>query len=158
MFYKSGILLMLMACFTPAIANTLNCKVIKISDGDTIRCLDNTNTQHRIRFAGIDAPESKQAFGQKSKQTLANLIFQKPVQIDIVGNDRYGRKLGIVYLNGTDINRRMVETGYAWSYKRYPQKDYTQIEMNARKQKLGLWQDPHPIYPEEYRHLFKGKH
>lgn len=157
--FKPLAVLLLTLIFTiPALAGTLNCKVIKISDGDTIRCLDNHNKQHRIRFAGIDAPESKQAFGQKSKQALAGMIFQQQVQIDIKGTDRYGREIGIVYFNGQDINRRMVEIGYAWSYQRYPQKDYAKVEMAARKQKLGLWKDPHPIYPENYRHLFKGNH
>ncbi|PIT50202.1 thermonuclease family protein [Snodgrassella communis] len=158
MLRKFGLLWLVLACTTPVFASTLNCKVIKISDGDTIRCLDNHNTPHRIRFAGINAPESKQAFGQKSKQALAGMIFQQQVQIDIKGTDRYGREIGIVYFNGQDINRRMVEIGYAWSYQRYPQKGYAKVEMAARKQKLGLWKDPHPIYPENYRHLFKGNH
>lgn len=150
--------LLLLICTTPSFASTLTCNVIKISDGDTVRCLDKNNTQHRIRFAGIDAPESKQAFGQKSKQALAGMIFRQSVQIDIKGTDRYGREIGTVYLNGQDINRQMVEIGYAWSYRRYPQKDYNEVEKVARKQKLGLWKDAHPIYPEDYRHLFKGRY
>lgn len=151
--------LWVMLLLTPmAMAQSLNCKVIKISDGDTVRCLDVQNRQHRIRLAGIDAPESRQAYGQVSKQSLADMIFQKQVRIDMTGTDRYGRKIGIIYLGQRDINREQVARGMAWSYSRYPQKDYAKAETKARSQRIGLWRDPNPIYPENFRlHKNNGK-
>jgi endonuclease YncB( thermonuclease family) len=52
--------------------------VVGVSDGDTITVLDDTKTQHKIRFAGIDAPEKGQPYGEQSKQSLSALVFQKP--------------------------------------------------------------------------------
>ncbi|MDF7675968.1 thermonuclease family protein [Neisseriaceae bacterium ESL0693] len=158
MFTKQKYLGLLAILFIVPLANAhnLNCKVVKISDGDTVRCLDQYNQQHRIRLAGIDAPESKQAYGQVSKQSLADMIFQKQVNVDITGTDRYGRKLGIIYLGQRDINREQVARGMAWSYVRYPQKDYAKVEAKAKNQRLGLWRDQNPVYPETYRHQKKN--
>ncbi len=61
-------------------ADTLTGKVVKVADGDSITVLDNTNTQHRIRLQGIDAPERKQAFGNASRKYLANLVANKKIK------------------------------------------------------------------------------
>jgi hypothetical protein len=55
-------------------------RVVGVSDGDTITVLDSAKTHHKIRFAGIDAPENGQAFGERSKQSLSTLVFQKRVE------------------------------------------------------------------------------
>ena len=54
-------------------------RVVGISDGDTITVLDDAQTQHKIRFAGIDAPEKGQAFGERSKQSLSTRRFTEQV-------------------------------------------------------------------------------
>ena len=124
-------------------------KVIKISDGDTITILTQEKQQVKVRLYGIDAPEKKQPYGQKSKQFLSNLIAGRSVEIQEKGKDRYKRVLGIVYLDGQDINEQMVLSGYAWAYVKYS-KIYASQELKARSQNLGLWRDK-PIPPWEWR-------
>lgn len=133
-----------------SVNQTIEGKVVKVIDGDTIDVLDNTNTKHRIRFYGIDAPESKQAYGQKAREFLASMIAGKNVKVVIKDKDRYGRNIGKVLLNGTDINREMVANGYAHAYKEYS-KEYMREEADAKALKLGLWQDKHPIKPSDFR-------
>ncbi len=125
-------------------------KVIKISDGDTITILTQQRKQIKVRFYGIDAPELKQPYGKKSKQFLANLIAGEVVEVDENGKDRYKRTIGTIYLNGADINAQMVENGYAWAYRKFSKK-YTPQESQAKKQRLGLWQDKEPVPPWEWR-------
>lgn len=79
-----------------AFADTYTGRVVGISDGDTITVLDSSNGQHKIRLAGIDAPEKSQAFGQRSKENLSALVFGKPVTIETKKNDRYAREIGKV--------------------------------------------------------------
>lgn len=129
------------------------CYVTKISDGDTATCLDQTdNSQVKIRFAQIDAPESKQDFGSKSRQALADLIFNKKVDLKIEETDRYGRSVAEVFLNGKNINKQMVKDGYAWAYKEYNKdKSYLELQKSAQAAKVGLWAHKNPIYPQDFR-------
>lgn len=136
-------------------------KVVRISDGDTITVLDSKNRQQRIRFNQIDAPESSQAFGQKSRQNIS-YIHNQYVYVVEDSKDRYGRTLGTIYLmqNGkvpvlqfrNSVNYKQVVDGYAWAYRQY-MKDQSLlvVENNARASKRGLWADPHPVAPWDYR-------
>ncbi len=142
-----------------AYSETLFGRVVGVSDGDTITLLDTTQTQHKIRLTGIDAPEKAQAFGQISKKTLSNLIYNKEVQISWQKRDRYHRILGKVLLNGQDICLEQVKRGMAWHYKKYQrdqslddQKLYSDAEANARASRLGLWTEANPIEPSVFRH------
>ena len=133
-------------------------KVVKVSDGDTITVLDKNNKQYKIRFQGIDAPESKQDFGQVSKENLANMIFGKEVKVVWSKMDKYGRTVGKVLLDGRDINIEQIKAGLAWHYKTYakeqPAEDritYAAAETEARAARRGLWQDPNPTPPGEWR-------
>ena len=101
-------------------ADTLLGKVINVADGDTITILDDTNTQHKIRLAGIDAPEKRQAFGAVSKQSLAEQVAGRSVAVEWVKVDRYGRKVGKVLLAGMDCNLVQIRRGLAWHYKGSP--------------------------------------
>ena len=124
-------------------------KVVSIHDGDTITILQDKQ-QIKVRLFGIDAPELKQPYGKKSKQFLANLIASEVVEVEENGKDRYKRAIGTIYLNGTDINAQMVESGYAWAYRKFSKK-YTAQESKAKKQGLGLWRDKEPTPPWEWR-------
>jgi endonuclease YncB( thermonuclease family)/methylphosphotriester-DNA--protein-cysteine methyltransferase len=133
-------------------------KVIRVSDGDTIAVLDKDNKQHKIRFQGIDAPESKQAFGQASKENLSKMVFGKQVTVIWEKVDKYRRTVGKVLLDGKDVNIEQVKAGLAWHYKKYadeqPSEDriaYAKAEDEARAAKLGLWQDPNPTPPGDWR-------
>jgi len=94
-------------------------KVIHVQDGDTITVLDDTNTQHKIRLSGIDAPEKREAFGNISKQSLADMVAGQAVAVDWVKADKYRRKVGKVMLAGLDVNLMQVKRGLAWHYKAY---------------------------------------
>ena len=152
---KHYTVLMSLVFSASVMATDLSCLVIGVSDGDTIRCLDSAKQQHRIRFDGIDAPESKQAFGQKAKQALSNLIYRQPVVVKVKGQDQYGREIGTVFLGNQNINQHMVVNGYAWAYRQYSSR-YIPVEILAKAQKRGLWRDPNPIEPASFRHQKKG--
>ena len=125
-------------------------QVIKISDGDTITILTQQREQVKVRLYGIDAPEKRQPYGQKSKQFLASLIAGQVVEVEPKGKDRYKRTLGIIHFKGQDINAQMVLNGYAWAYRKFSKK-YTAQESQAKKQGLGLWQSSDPTPPWEWR-------
>lgn len=144
-------------CF-PATAATFTARVIAISDGDTLTVLDTKHAQHKIRLAGIDAPEKQQAWGQRARQALAGLVFNRVVQIEVDKTDRYGREIGKVLLDGADVNLELVRLGLAWHYKAYEREQsaadrslYAQAERLARDQRQGLWIDAQPQAPWDYR-------
>jgi len=138
-------------------SDTLTGLVVGVSDGDTVKVLDATKTQHRIRLYGIDAPESHQAFGQRSKQLMSSLVFNKNVRVEYTEKDQYGRLLGTVYLGSININLEMVKAGLAWHYVYFAKnaKDIAQAEAGAREKKLGLWADPNPTPPWDFRRMTK---
>lgn len=130
----------------------INCKIIKVSDGDTATCLTSQNEQLRVRLSQIDAPEKAQAFGQASKRALSNLIHNQSVTLMIHNQDRYGRYVSEIYLHDQNINKQMVIIGMAWAYKEYlKDNEYLSLEQQARTKKLGLWADKKPIYPSDFR-------
>ena len=100
-------------------AAELNGKVIHISDGDTIHVLTNDKKKYKIRLNGIDAPESSQDYGNKSKENLKRYIYNKDVTVTYNSKDQYDRLLGTVYLNKQDINLQQIKDGYAWVYRKY---------------------------------------
>lgn len=132
-------------------------EVVSIADGDTFTLLTADKRQVKIRLHGIDAPESKQAFGQVSKQFLAGLVFKKKVYIKDNGQDRYGRTIGIVYLTSAmeapSVNEELLKSGLAWHYKKYDQNaEWAKLEQVARDGKKGLWKDASPMAPWDFRH------
>ena len=150
---------MLLALACTANAETITGLVVGVSDGDTITVLDANKVQHKIRLAGIDAPEKKQAFGNRSKESLSALAFDKTVNVETDKQDRYGRQVGKVLVNGQDVNLVQVERGMAWFYRQYQREQspndrrlYEAAEDAARADKRGLWRDADPMPPWEFRH------
>jgi endonuclease YncB( thermonuclease family) len=88
-------------------------RVVAIADGDTLTVLDGSNTQHKVRLAGIDAPEKGQAFGTKA---LAGKVFKQTVRVEVIDRDRYSREVGRIFLGDRFINMEMVSDGFAWRY------------------------------------------
>lgn len=138
-----------------SIKEAISCRPISISDGDTLTCLTTDRRQVKVRLNKIDAPEKSQPFGQKAKQALSSLIWGKLIIVFEEGKDRYGRTIGTVVLDGQNINKTMVSIGYAWAYRQYltpnDRAEYLQLESQARSEKRGLWADPKPIYPSDFR-------
>jgi len=156
----------LVACFLVAATATaaaaadatISGLVVGVADGDTLTVLDAQYRQHRVRLAGIDAPEKRQAFGQRAKQNLSAMTYLR--QADVQGGkfDRYGRIVGKVTVGGTDVNLRQVEVGLAWHYRRYAREQspldreaYAAAESAAKGALRGLWALPSPTPPWEFR-------
>jgi endonuclease YncB( thermonuclease family) len=142
-----------------AVADTLEGRIVSIADGDTVTILDAANKQTKIRLMGIDAPEKAQAFGTRSKQALSDLVFNKQVTVEFNKQDKYGRTIGKILVDGLDANLEQVKAGMAWHYKLYAKEQatsdlavYTEAETQARADKRGLWGDREQIPPWEWRH------
>lgn len=151
------------------LAETLSGRVVAIADGDTVTVLDRDNVQKKIRLSGIDAPEKRQAFGSKAKEKISELTFGKQVDVDWTKTDRNGRIVGKVRVapsycplsicpKSVDAGLEMVSAGFAWHYKKYQKEQsvddrqkYASAEDLARKKKAGLWSDPDPIAPWDFR-------
>lgn len=134
-------------------------RVVGVADGDTITVLDADQVQHKIRLAGIDAPEKRQPFGSRSKESLSDLTFGKTVEVETTKRDRYGRRIGKVLLNDLDVNLVQIERGMAWFYRQYQLEQspadrrlYEEAENLAKAGKKGLWRDPAPMPPWDFRH------
>jgi micrococcal nuclease len=127
-------------------------EVVKIADGDTLTVLDDTKTQHKIRLAGIDAPEKGQAFGTKARENLAAKVFRQTVRVEVIDVDRYRREVGRIFLGDRFINMEMVADGFAWRYVQYDKPgEFTAAEDDAREHRRGLWADTNPTPPWEWR-------
>jgi endonuclease YncB( thermonuclease family) len=139
-------------------AATLIGQVVGVTDGDTITVLDAAKTQYKIRLAGVDAPEKKQAFGQASKKSLSDLVFEKVVSVNYEKQDHYGRIVGKVIVNGQDANLEQVKRGMAWFYKKYQNEmilddrlEYLHAQEQAEASRVGLWVDDEVVAPWDFR-------
>lgn len=148
-------------CSAPAWAEFAG-DVVRIIDGDTVVVLVDRQ-QVRVRLADIDAPESGQAFGSRSRQSLADMIFRQQVRVIEKDTDRYGRTLGVIYATQCaqvnscvdyNVNAQMVHAGMAWAYRfrdRPTDPQMFAIEQEARAARRGLWSDPHAQEPWKWR-------
>lgn len=128
-------------------------KAIEVYDGDTITLLTSKNIKYRIRFYGIDAPEAAQKFGTASREALREKILGKDVTVQVMAIDRYQRAVGKVMLGSRHINLEMVKEGMAWYYSAYAPRrfEYSEAEYNAKKNRIGLWQEKDPKPPWTWR-------
>ncbi|MBT5469940.1 MAG: nuclease [Nitrospina sp.] len=158
--------------YSPALADTLQGKVVKIADGDTVTIVDDSGKKHRIRLAGIDAPEKDQPYGDISTQGLNKLVSGRIVTIEYEKWDRYKRIIGKVLVDPPgevfcmaldcvkkiDAGLEQIKTGLAWHYKYYQMEQseedrrlYSEDELEARTKQLGLWKDEEPMAPWVWR-------
>ena len=132
-------------------ADELTGQVVSITDGDTLRVLVDQR-EVVIRLDQIDAPEKRQPFGQQSRQSLADLTFQKSARVVTHGQDRYGRTIGTIFIDDQDVNAEQVRRGMAWVYLRYARDPALSVlEQDARQAHRGLWVDPSPLPPWDWR-------
>lgn len=149
--------LLLGASAAPA-PGSFQARVVSITDGDTFTVLDQRR-QIRIRLYGVDCPESGQPFHRRATQRTAELIFGKTVTIEPRSRDRYGRLVASVLLtDGRSLNHLLVAEGLAWHYRQFAPRDYTlaRLEQSARRARRGLWQDPAPVPPWQWRRMRRG--
>ncbi|MDH7515249.1 MAG: thermonuclease family protein [Bacteroidota bacterium] len=127
-------------------------RVVGIRDGDTIELLVDGKTE-RIRLAGIDCPEKAQPYSVQAKAFTASLCFDSTVLARVCDTDHYGRRVCIVTLgDGRILNRELVSAGYAWHYRQYSSDPLLdRLEQQARAERRGLWSEPNPIPPWEFR-------
>ena len=155
---KKLILVLFLFLSNFANAKTIEGLVVGVADGDTITVLDQQKNTYKIRLQGIDAPEKKQAFGEKSKQSLHDLVHKKQVRIEYDKEDKYGRIVGKVTMEDMDICLQQLVLGMAWHYKKYQSEQsvsdravYSDTELKSKSLKLGLWTDDTPMPPWEFR-------
>jgi endonuclease YncB( thermonuclease family) len=171
------IFLLCLVCSSPATsisaASVLEGTVVNVADGDTITVLDSDKVQHRVRIAGIDAPEKGQAFGNASRKRLGELVARKDVRIEFKKHDRYGSIVGKVLVTPRDcltcgktldVGLAQVTTGMAWWYRKYAHEQspedqgrYEFAEQEAKAKRSGLWQDKNPQPPWEFRAIQRGR-
>ena len=142
-------------------------KVQRVVDGDTVHVVNKAGKKFKVRLTGIDAPEKNQPYGLASTYKLTELLINKWVLLkskpdngNLYSIDRYNRVLAKVILDGRDINLAQVSSGYAWHFKRYQKQQsssdreaYKDAELNAKKNKLGLWKEKKPIAPWNWRRI-----
>jgi micrococcal nuclease len=144
------------ALFTPAYAvdsNGYAASVARVIDGDTIEVLHDKRLE-RIRLIGIDCPETSQQFGRDATQATTSLCLGKTVVVEAHATDNYGRIVAnVLLLNGDPLSAELVELGFAWYHEQSRDNLYLQnLEATARAERLGLWAQPDPTPPWEWRH------
>ena len=129
--------------------------VVGITDGDTVRVRigdEGNYREEKVRLDQVDAPERGQPFGEKSRQYLAGLVHGRTLTLDYSSRDRYGRLVGTLLIDGKSMNAEMVRAGFAWVYRRYMKdENLLLLEAAARENERGLWADPHPVPPWQWR-------
>ena len=144
-------------------------KVQRVVDGDTVHVIDKAGKKFKVRLTGIDAPEKNQPYGLAATYKLTEILINKLVLLKSKPNngkpytvDRYKRVLAKIILDGKDINLSQVLTGYAWHFKRYQKQQspsdrelYSEAEIDAKKNELGLWEEKNPIAPWKWRKMKK---
>jgi endonuclease YncB( thermonuclease family) len=153
--------------FQLAQAATISGSVVAVADGDTVTVLDSNYVRHKVRVAGIDAPEKSQPFGGRSKRSLSALAYGKEASVEWKKKDRYGRIVGKVLVRPADcrdcsmtfdVGMAQLSTGMAWWYRKYAAEQstddrerYEAVELQAREEGQGLWRDAEPVPPWEWR-------
>lgn len=151
------VLLVALACPALVFGADIEGKIVGVTDGDTLTVLHDLE-QIKVRLAEIDTPEKAQPFGQRAKQSLSDLCFNKQARIEDKGHDRYGRTIGRVWCAGVDANAMQVQRGMAWVYDRYvTDRSLYSLQNDARAARRGLWADADPVQPWVWRKTKKSK-
>ena len=162
---KKQFLTILLVLLFPALSLAATFTTVAVLDGDTIRVLAPDGQQLRVRFFGIDCPETAkfgkpgQAYGNVAKKRVNQLIRKKQVELDTYGQDKYGRTIAVVRSSGVNINETLVKEGLAFVYDRYCKESFCRswknLERQARQNHIGLFADQNPMPPWVWRHRQK---
>ncbi len=138
------------------VSDSFKALVIGVYSGDSIVVKLEDKTQLRIRLDGIDCPEMKQEYGDSAKFATVGLCFNKQIRVEKTGVDSYGRTLAFVYVDDICVNKELLRLGLAWHYAEYnSDAELANLEREARKNKVGLWRQPNPESPGDFRHKKK---
>lgn len=130
---------------------TFSARVVQVEDGDTVRVLRGRETV-RIRLHGIDAPESGQAYGREAREVAVRLLLNQTATVTMRDVDAYGRLVADLVVDGTDIGVELVRSGAAWHFTAYSASQVlADAERQARQARRGLWAQPAPVAPWDYR-------
>ena len=165
--------LLLLSWFYLPVANaqttlkTVECKIVRVTDGDTLKARCDIDTSARlltttIRIRDIDAPEHDQPFGPESSESLTQLCLDQTAHVELYMNnneiehDKYSRVLARVNCRGKNVGTHQVEKGMAWVYRTYLDQysnatELLQLEAAAKRKQIGLWQNANSIAPWRWR-------
>ncbi|MDR0528877.1 MAG: thermonuclease family protein [Zoogloeaceae bacterium] len=156
LFLSLIITLVVALCGRNALEKEFSGRVTAVADGDTLTVVTLDTALHRVRLAGIDAPERSQAFGQEARRYLSRLCLGAQAKVVVTAQDRYGREVGVVTCREEEVNARLVAAGMAWVYRGYNDDPaLLAVEDAARARKIGLWAERDPVPPWEYRKIQK---
>lgn len=153
-------------CFLALVLSCTHCaaweaRCVGVADGDTITVRAEGQSKERVRLYGIDAPENGQDFGGRAKEYLSGLVYGETVDIEKMDTDRYGRTVAVVRVGVVSANEEMLKAGMAWVFiSRCRNKicaGWKDLEAQARTQRIGLWSQPEPRAPWEWRAQKRGK-
>lgn len=148
---------------TSGIRPDFKARVIHVDDGDTVVAMTDAGEKVTVRLASIDAPETiknrckpGQAFSQKAKEALSDMVLGRTIQFACHDVDRYGRQVCDLVLDSTTASRELVRMGLAWANTSNPRylrdKSLPELESRARSAHLGLWSATDSVPPWEWRH------
>lgn len=150
---KIKLCILFLLIFICSFSEVITGRVLYVSDGDTLT-MDVEGQKEKIRFYGIDAPETSQSGGLESKEFVLKRVRNKDIEVEVTDVDRYNRKIGKIYYdNGVYLNEKIIRNGHAWWYQQYARRDMDlkDAEEYARSNKLGLWAKASPVAPWEWR-------
>jgi endonuclease YncB( thermonuclease family) len=156
--FRLATLVLLAAIGWPGLVLALEGRVVGVHDGDTLTVLAG-NRQFRVRLVDIDAPELKQPFGRRSKESLAGLCAGQQAHVVEQGRDRYQRMLGRVNCGGVEVNTEQVRRGMAWVFVRYAAQNSPlyRLQSEARIERRGLWSEAQSVAPWDWRAAHRAK-
>lgn len=170
---RTGLVLLLQLLFLTNSAHAgriIEGMVRAVYDGDTVLLTTREESRLKVRLYGIDAPETQkpdkpgQAYGAISRRTLMYKVLGRRVTAELIDIDKYKRAVAVIRYSGRDINREMVSEGMAWAYRQYLLgtyvSEYIGAENLARSRRTGIWREPNPQPPWEFRNgrQRRGKH
>lgn len=166
-----------MGCISPAAyaaspIRTIEGYISKVSDGDTVQVVDDLGTKIKVRFYGMDAPETEkkdkrtgkvikpgQPFGEEAFRALQSKLEKQRVRLDVMGTDRYRRLVCVIWVEDRNIEIEMIREGWAWAYRKYLDapyaSEYIGAEERAKKERKGLWVQKRPQPPWVFRKSLK---
>lgn len=132
--------------------DAIDARVIAVLDGNTLTVEAADGETHKILLFGIDCPELGQAYGQRAKSFLEEMVLKKNVTVEFHGKDRTGTRIAVILLKNEDDPRiELLKEGLAWMIEKNAPSELEPYIRWARAKKKGLWEAASPTPPWQYR-------